>query len=469
MLKNILWSFSQGVGVQVINFVGGVVLARLLSPEEFGEVGILLFFIAISQSLIDSGLGVSLVRKYEVDEDDVNTVFTFNISVSIIIYFFIFLIAPLISQFYDKPILSALLKVMSLKFIFSALSITFYSMLRREKRLKEVALSTMLATSISSFSAIIMAYNGYGVWSIVFRQIIMSIILLSLFVFFRPLLPKLKFVRSKFYELFSFGGNLLVSDIVNRFFSNVNALVIGKLLSVSDIGLFNRADSLQKTPIQAINASIGSGATPTLYRYQNDVKTLMEMSRLLLQVSFVLTFAVCIILFLFSTEITIVLLTEKWIGIVNLLKLFALAGLFYPHIFFSKMIFKAIGKSNVILKVETVSKVSMFLSLSLIFVWRLEGVIIGVIISNVIQTVLNMYYLNKQVSYSYSLLSNDLFKPMIVSLVSTVFYVLLNMFSFENLLIKVLIICVVGILSFGVTTYMIYKKDYIKMLNIIRK
>ena len=249
-IQSIFWTSIQQFGSQGVAFVVSILLARLLTPAEYGLVAMILVFVQICETILDSGLSQSLIRSSNVNNEDYATVFYYNLGASIIIYVLLYVTAGLIASFYNEPQLTLLLQVLGLVVIIKAFSIIQITKLTKALNFKTQTIIALPALVGSAAIALFMAFNNYGVWSLVGYRLSREFFLTALLWFYTRWYPGLVFSVSKFRLHFKFGLNLLLSSLLNSIFNNIYTLVIGKYFSASQLGYFNRADSLQKLPVQ---------------------------------------------------------------------------------------------------------------------------------------------------------------------------------------------------------------------------
>ena len=275
-IQGVIWTGIQQFGSQGISFIVSILLARLLTPSEFGLVAMILVFISISETILDSGLSQSLIRTVDPDTSDYSTVFYFNLVVSLLLYGILYLSAPFISMFYEQPALTELLRVLGLILIVKAFSIVQLTKLTKEMNFKLQTIISLPALLSSALVAVIMAFNGFGVWSLVAYRLIREILNSSLLWIYSKWKPKLLFSILKFKYHFKFGVNLLFSGILNGVFNNLYALIIGKYFSAAQLGYFNRANNLKQLPVQNLGNILNKVTYPIFSKINNNDQKLRK-------------------------------------------------------------------------------------------------------------------------------------------------------------------------------------------------
>lgn len=286
-ISGLFWTFSQQFSVQIINFAVSIVLARLLLPAEFGLLGMIAIFMAIGQSLINSGLTSSLIRTKDADNEDFSTVFYFNLIGSILVYLILYIFAPYIGDFYDQPILTQLIRVYSITFIISSFSSVQDTILTKEMEFRKQMTIQIPSVIVSSITGITLAFLEFGVWSLIYMNLCQST-LNSIQLWIRSdWKPSLTFKKAKFRYHFNYGYKLTLSGILNTIFDHAYHIIIGKYFSASQLGFYTRANSLKQLPVQNISAALGKVTFPLFANIQDDNTKLKDIyKRLVQQVTF---------------------------------------------------------------------------------------------------------------------------------------------------------------------------------------
>ena len=256
-ISGMIWSFLQRFGSMGVSFISNIIFARLLTPDDYGCIGMLTIFIALSNTFIDGGFGSALIQKKRPTQEDYSTIFYWNVFLSIVLYAILFLCAPLIADFYNIEILSKILQVEGIILIINALGIIQNNQLRKQLKFKSIAHITLTASIVSVIVAIVMAYMGYGVWSLVAQQIVLSFVSTLLYWIHGSWRPSRTFSARSFKELFGFGSFILLSSLLNAFCNNLNGLLIGKFFNASSMGYFTQAKKLEDVFSSSIETVVG--------------------------------------------------------------------------------------------------------------------------------------------------------------------------------------------------------------------
>jgi len=399
-LSGLFWSFADSFASQAVQFIVGIILARILSPREFGLIGMLTIFIAISQSLIDSGFTSALIRKRNCTQRDFSTVFYFNGGVSFLLFLLLFLFSGKISSFFHEPELKALLQVLGFGLILNSVAIIQRTILTKELNFKLQMRVSVIASAGSGIVAITMAYAGFGVWSLVALTLSRFSINTVLLWFWSRWRPSLVFSKASFHELFSFGSKLLISGLINTIYQNVYYLIIGKYYSAIDLGFYTKADQIKSLPSQNLNTIISRVSFPVLSSIQDDVPKLKMAYKKIIKNTMFITFVLMFGLVAVSNPLILTLIGEKWQPSVIYLQLLCFVGMFYPLHSLNLNMLQVQGRSDLILKLEIIKKI---LAIPVIVIGVFLGIkimIIGMIINSLIAYYLNSYWSGRFIGYS---------------------------------------------------------------------
>ena len=399
-ISGLTWSFIDNFSRQGITFVVGIILARLLSPREFGLIGMTAIFIAISQSFIDSGFTQALIRKKDCTQTDYSTVFYFNILVGIIFYLILFFSSGAISRFFNEPQLKTIIQVLGTGLIINAFTIIQRARLTKRIDFKLQTKVSVIAVICSGIIGIVMAYMGYGVWSLVTRTLLGFALTSLLLWIWNRWKPSLKFSMDSFREMFSFGSKLLASGLIDTAYRNIYLLVIGKYFSASDLGFYTRADHFKKLPSQNITGVIQRVSYPVLSTIQDDIPRLKRAYRKLIKSTMFITFIAMLGLAAVAEPLIVTLIGEQWMPSVVYLQLLCFAGMLHPLHAINLNMLNVQGRSDLFLKLEIIKKI---MAVPVIIVGILYGIkimILGMVLNSLIAYFLNSYYSGRHIGYS---------------------------------------------------------------------
>lgn len=416
-VKNFIWRFAERCGAQLVTFVVSIVLARILSPDDYGTVALVTVFTTILQVFVDSGLGVALIQKKNADDLDFSSVFYFNFVVCIVLYAGMFFAAPTIASFYNDLTLIPIIRVISLTIVISGIKGIQQSFVSRNMLFRRFFFSTLGGTIFSAILGVAMAYAGCGVWAIVAQQLsntAIDTLILWLTVKWRP---KKMFSWERLKTLFSFGWKLLISSLLDTGYSNLRSLVIGKIYSPSDLAYYNQGDKLPSVVITNINTSIASVLLPTLASKQDDRKQLKNMTRRAIKTSTYIIAPLMMGLAFCAPPIVRLILTEKWVPCVPYLCIFCITYMFYPIHTANLNAINAMGRSDYFLKLEIAKKVIGMLLLLLTMRISVMAMAYSLLVSMVTSMVINSWPNKKLLKYS--------FKEQIIDILPNIFIAIL--------------------------------------------
>ena len=401
IISNFLWRFAERCGAQIVAFVVSIVLARLLAPEVYGTIALVTVFTTILQVFVDSGMANALIQKKNADQIDFSTVFFLNIFVCIVLYIGLFIASPFIASFYEDESLIWVIRILSLTLVISGVKNVQQAYVSRTMQFKRFFFATLGGTLGAAVIGITMAYMGFGVWALVAQQIFnatVDTIILWITVKWRP---QLVFSFKRLKGLFSYGWKLLVSALLDTVYTNIRQLIIGKLYTSADLAYYNRGRQFPNLIVTNINTSIDSVLLPTMSRTQDDRTRIKEMTRRAIKTSTYIM-APLMMWMAFSAEpIVRLILTDKWIDCVPYLRIFCISFMFYPIHTANLNAIKAMGRSDIFLKLEIIKKiVGMILLVSTMWF----GVMVmaySLLVSSVISQIINSWPNKKLLNYGY--------------------------------------------------------------------
>ena len=398
-LKGVSWSLVEQILARGVNFFIGIVLARLLSPSDYGLIGLLSLFIAISQLFIDGGLSSALIREEKASGDDFSTVFFVNLGASVLFYLLLFFIAPAIAHFYNQPILQPLLRISALVLVISAIASVPGTLLTIRIDFKTKAIISFLSALISGSAGIFCAFKGFGVWALVAQSLIQtSVFTIATFIFVRWF-PRLVFSKASFKKLFSYSSKVLLSSLINTIYSNAYNMVIGKKFSVRDVGLFSRAGQFPNIANDTITGSFNRVAFPVLSRVQNDDQKLIQIYEKYIQIFCFIVFPLLMGLCGCSRPIVSLLLTDKWIECVPLMRIICFSLLCNGLITINLNLLYVKGRSDLLLRMEIIKKIIMFIVMLGSMFISLRAMCYSLILNSWIDLYFSSYYTKKILNY----------------------------------------------------------------------
>lgn len=440
VLKNFIWRFAERCGAQLVTFIVSIVLARILAPEDYGKIALITVFTTILQVFVDSGLGTALIQKKNADELDFSSVFYFNFVVCIILYIGMFLAAPFIAQFYNDLSLTPIIRVISLTIIISGVKGIQQSYVSKNMLFKRFFYSTLGGTVFSAALGIGMAWAGAGVWAIVAQQLsntAIDTLILWITVKWRP---KKMFSWKRLKSLLSFGWKMLVSSLLETVYTNIRSLIIGKMYSSSDLAFYNQGDKLPNVIVNNINTSIDSVLLPTLSKEQDDKERVKNMTRRAIKVSTYIMSPLMMGLAFCATPIVEIVLTEKWLPCVPFLQIFCITYMFFPIHTANLNTIKAMGRSDLFLKLEIAKKIIGTVLLVSTMWFGVRVMAYSLLVSTLTSMIINSWPNKVLLNYDFKEQMLDIFPSIVLSVFMgwiVSFIRLLEFSSYITLLIQV--------------------------------
>lgn len=420
-----VWTFTQQFGNQLINFIVSMILARILLPEQFGLIGMIAIFISIGTALLDSGLTQSLIRSKELDQEDYSTVFYFNLTASILIYTLIFFTAPLIAAFYEQSILTPIIRLYCITFIISAFSAVQQARLTQKMDFKTQTIIGIPSAILSGIIGISMAYKGFGVWSLVWSGIsgaFFSALQLWIYSKWRP---SWVFNFTKFKEHFNFGYKLTLSGLLDKIFSNIYLIVIGKYFTAAQVGFYTRAQTTKQLPVKNISAALNKVTYPLFASIQDDdIRLKRVYSQLMQMVVFVVT-PVMVLLAVIAEPLFVFLFTDKWLPAVPYFQILCATGILYPIHSYNLNVLKVKGRSDLFLRLEIIKKIVIIIAIASTIKFGIIAMIYGQVFTSIAAFFINTHYTGKFLNYTAWQQARDIFPTIVLAfIVGVIIYII---------------------------------------------
>ena len=398
-ISGLFWTFSQQFSVQFINFIVQIILARILVPAEFGLLAMINVFVAIGTSLMDSGMTSSLIRTPNPDHEDYSTVFFVNLAVSLLIYFILFLCAPLITNFYKQPALTAIIRVYSLSFVITALVGVQTTRLTKAMKFKVQMSMQLPSVIVGGIVGISLAYAGFGVWSLVWMNLAESVLFTGQHWIFSGWYPSFMINKEKLNYHFKFGYKLTITGIINSIFDNAYNIIIGKFFSVYQVGLYNRAYTVQLFPVQNLGYALNKVTYPMFASIQDDAKLKAVYKKITQQVIF---WVVPLIIFLgvLAKPLFIVVFTAKWLPSVPYFQILCVVSILYPLQLYNLNILRVKGRSDLVLKINILRRATFLVCIALTISYGITALLITQSVNAIFFFIYNSHYSGKFINYN---------------------------------------------------------------------
>lgn len=390
--SGIVWTAIQGLGNRGVQFIVELIMARVLMPEDFGLIGMLSIFLAIAQTLMDSGFSNALIQRQSKDDIDFSTVFVFNFVVSVILYVIFYISAPLIASFYNAPELISITRILTLSIIINSFSIVNRTKLTIRLDFKALALISLASSLFAGAIGIILVYSGAGVMSLVVYTLTMYIAQTLLYCLKLKWEPSFSFSKESFKTLFSFGGNLLLANLLSNIYSNIYSIAIGKKYTTTDLGYYTKAEQFTSFSISSIGVILAKVSFPLMSSVEDKDEELPKMYKHLLSISSYAVFPISFYLIFYANAIIDTLLTDKWLSMVVILQLLCIDWMWDPMCKINANILLVLGKSKLILRLEVVKRILSITILFLTLPFGIKVLCYGRVAYSVIAVIINTYY-----------------------------------------------------------------------------
>ena len=389
VITNFFWRFLERCGAQGVTFIVSIVLARLLDPTVYGTVALVTIFTTIMQVFVDSGMGNALIQKKDADDLDFSSVFYFNMAMCSVLYLIMFFAAPLIASFYRMPELTAIVRVLSFVVVISGVKNVQQAYVSRHLMFKRFFFSTLGGTIGAAVIGIAMAYLGFGVWALVAQMLFNAAVDTTILWITVKWRPKKMFSFQRLKSLFSYGWKLLASSLIDTVYNDLRQLIIGKKYSSGDLAYYNQGKKFPQLIVTNINTSIDSVLLPTMSKAQDDMAAVRSMTRRAIKTSTFLMMPAMIGLAVCAEPLVQLILTEKWLPCVLFLRIFCITYAFYPIHTANLNAIKAMGRSDLFLKLEIIKKTVGIIAI-LITMWiSVQAMAYSFLVTTILNQIIN--------------------------------------------------------------------------------
>ncbi len=466
-INGMAWSVSERISLQVIQLFISIILARLLSPSEFGLVGMLAIFTSIAQSILDSGFGSALIQKKDATITDSSSIFFFNLIIGLILASIFFFSAPVIANFYEQPILASITRALSLTLIINAFSLVQLSLMRKRMDFKNHFIASLIPVVFSGICAIISAILGFGVWSLVIQALAFSISQAASLWILNKWRPARQFSFNSIRTMFSFGSKLLIAGIVETVFKNLYQTLIGKFYSSSDVGYYSRASTMETAATVSTSMALGQVIFPAFSPFQDDNDKLRQVHAKTITMSMFLHIPLMLGLIAIAEPLFLFLLTDKWANSIPYFQLLCLVGLFYPIQVQNYNLFRIKGRSDIILKFGLFKHFLTAIALALTYRHGIAALIIGQIIVAMISQIVASYIAGRMIKYNLGVQLRALLPSTATSIVMAISVYLIGNLKIENNLLKLVAQIIPGIIIYYLINKLINSKELTEYVEII--
>lgn len=466
----LFWSYGERIIAQLVSLVVSIVLARLLDPENYGVISIVMIFITFCDAIVSGGFGNAIVQKKDADELDVNTMLCCSVATSFLLYLIIFFAAPFIADFYEMDIIRSILRVLGLRLLISGVNSIQRAWIQKRMLFKRFFISTLFGTIISAIVGIAMAYSGMGAWALVAQYLTNSFIDTTVLLITNDWKPRLQFSWVRAKDMLSYGWKVLVTTVVYTIEGDLRSLIIGKKFGSADLAYYDQGKKFPNLLVTNINTSISNVMFPVLSENQNDLIRLKQMCRRAVRVGIYLLSPLLIGLIGVADTFVIAILSEKWAPCILFLRILTLVFLVRPFTTTCQQSILSVGRSDITLKIEIiVNVIAIGLLFYSVFIWEsVLGIAIGTLIAELVSMGMFMYYENKIIRYSYKEQLQDLLPSLGLATTMGVIVYIVHFLPIHKGLVLVLQV-VIGAVFYLVTSYVLQFEPFIYLVGMLKE
>ena len=467
LLHGVVWNFIEKVLIRGVSFFISIILARLLSPSDYGLIGMLAVFVSISNVFIEGGLAKALIQRQDCQDIDFSTAFVANVGMSLVIYLVMFVSAPWIADFYNEPILIPLTRILSLNFILGSFNIVQRAKLMAQVDFKSLAQINVISTIVSGLVGIAMAYWGAGVWALVGQTLCSTIVLIVLFPIYSKWTPSIKFSKDSFSQLFGFGSKLMATGVYSVVLNNISTICIGRFYKSSQLGFYTRASQFSEMISSTLYDVLGNVTFPVLSHLQDDHEKLVAVYRKSLFLTAMIIFPIMILCAMLARPMVLILLTEKWLPCVVLMQWLFLARMFTPLSAINMNILNAIGRSDLFMKLDFSKAPLILVVLAITIPISVEAITIGSFCISFICFFINAYLPGRIFGYGAIKMIHD-WRYIFLSIAIMVIVVFAFLHMISNVWLQLFGGGVIGLIVYIVCCLMfkLIDDDMLRMLKI---
>jgi len=467
-VKGVAWTSLEQVTTLGFGFVIGVVLARLLSPSDYGLLAMIAVFNSIAFAFLDSGFGSALIRKPNLTDNDTTTAFCFNLVAGVVLYGIIWLIAPWVSQFYDKPILTSLLRAEGSLLIITSFKIVQNTQLSRALNFRAKAIISVSSQVLSGVLGIMAAYRGFGVWALVIQHIASSVVGLILLWIISPWRPRGRWDNHSLSYLWGYGSKLLASGLLDRIYGNIYPIIIGKFYSAADLGQYTRATHYAGMPSGILTGVLQKVTFPVLSKIQEDTDRLGNSYRRMLRFTVFIVFPVMIGMAALAYPLVVALVTDKWAQCVPYLQIICLSSMWYPVHAINLNLLQVKGRSDLFLRLEIIKKALITVVIFVCVPFGIMGICYGAVFTSLACLAINTYYTGKLIHVGFMRQMKDMLPTLLNSLAMGALIYLVTM-SISGNVLKLLVGIPVGMMAYIAVAKICHLPELQEAINIIRR
>lgn len=468
IINSFIWKLLERFSSQAISLLVTILLARILLPIEFGIIAIIVVFIELANVIIDGGLCTALIQKKGADDIDFSTIMYFSLVLAGVLYLLLYILAPTIAYFYDNTLLTPVLRILSINLFLNSFNAIQRAYISKHMLFDKLFYCSLVAIVVSGTTGIVMAYSGYGVWALVAQQITNQFVLSVIMWFTIKWRPLFVFSKERFKTLFDYGWKIFLSNLIIALYENVRSLIIGKMYHPSALAFFDRGKQFPNLIMTNINISLQTVLLPAFAEIQEQKELVKQMMKKSIELTNFCTLPLLVGLAVAAKPLVILLLTDKWIEAVPFIQIFSIAFMMMPIQSSNMSAIKALGYSNITLKIEIIKKVIETIILVISFFISVYAVAWGIVLYNFICIIINLYPCKKILNYNLYEQFRDVIPYLLSSLAMGFALYILTFFDFSNGLLLALQI-VLGLFIYIILNAVFKTNSFMFVKNMIAK
>lgn len=466
-IDGMFWTVSERLGLQIVNLVVLIVLARLLEPSQFGLISMLAIFTAVGQSILDSGFGSALIQKKDADQTDSSSIFFFNLLMGFFLAGLLFFFAPLIAKFYSQESLIPVSRVISISFIINAFSLVQVSLLTKRLDFQTQMKVSLIAAVLSGIISIILAFYSFGAWSLVAQILTHSLFRVILLWIFSDWRPALIFNLESLKTMFPFGSRMLFSGLLNTAFENIYETFIGRVFSATDLGFFSKAKSLESAATRVTSYSLGKVVYPAMAPHQDNIPLLQKAYRKTICLAMFLHLPLMVGLWAVADPLLRLLLTDKWAPSIPYFQILCVVGIYYPLHTLNLNILQVKGRSDLFFRLEILKKLITVVFIVITYRYGILVMLYGNIVDKTISYFLNSAFSKRLANYGVWDQIKDLLPSILASLVMGTAMYFVGLLSLKSNFFMVILQGSTGILVYLLLSLFINRNELKEVWQIV--
>lgn len=468
--NHFIWIYAERIIQQILSFIVTLILARLITPEEYGVIALVTIFVTIANVFVEGGFGTALIQKKNAGEVDFSSALYVSLFTSIFLYAVIWFSAPYLQAFFGYENFVEVFRVMGIRILISSFYIVQQAYISRKMKFKLSFVVSLVGFGISSVIAVWMAYRNVGVWALVWQQVGGMVVVTLILTFVLDWRPKLLFSWKSIKEIFKFGSKMLISSLLDTLYNNLRSLVIGKKYNKTDLAYYNKAEQFPSVIVTSINSSIGKLLLPIMSKQQEHKEIVKEYTRVSIKISSFVMSPILVGMAICSRDIITLILTDSWVGAAPMMSILCVMYIFYPIHTANLQAIIAMGKSNIYMVLEIIKKVIgiIFLCVAVFVYDSVIAIVVSGLVVSLIAIIINAAPNIGILGYKIREQLKDIFVSIACAMGMGVLVFLAGN-TIENIAMRLFMKVLIGIVSYGTISYFLNKKDFKQIFNLSKK